>query len=260
MWDKIKQWICQDCLIKNESLRQENAILSSSEDILTNENKSLRRENNKLSSSIEEVQLELSNTVEKLNRREKEEKLELYWNTKREATNSYRYNGRVFENNRIPIDVRIFFTDYNNLLPSFTSGTNDEKAYNALRWVIQYIRYTTDAKQFDSAEHWLFPFETLQSRKGDCEDGGIVLANIMLNSGIPYWRIRLNAGDVKGGGHCWVTYLRESDNKWVVLDWCYWSKDSIEGLLWEDAENYFDIWFSWNIKHIFARDMLDREE
>jgi hypothetical protein len=93
----------------------------------------------------------------------------------------------------------------------------------------------------------------------NCEDGAILMANIMVESGIPYWRIRLNAGDVKGGGHAYVTYLREKDNKWYILDWCYWSNESINfGRTWAEAKNYFGIWFSWNNKYGFIKDELDR--
>jgi len=92
-----------------------------------------------------------------------------------------------------------------------------------------------------------------------CEDGAILMANMMLKSGIPYWRIRLNGGDVKGGGHAYVTYLREKDNKFYVLDWCYWPNESINfGQPWADAKNYFGIWFSWNKKYGFIKDTLDR--
>lgn len=92
-----------------------------------------------------------------------------------------------------------------------------------------------------------------------CEDGAILMANIMLKSGVPYWRIRLNAGDVQGGGHAYVTYLREKDNKWYVLDWCYWYGDSVNfKKTWKDAKKYFGIWFSWSSKYGFMKDELDR--
>ena len=53
--------------------------------------------------------------------------------------------------------------------------------------------------------------------------------------------IRLNAGDVKGGGHCWCTYLAEKDNVWYILDWCYWYNESKDlGRTWKDAEKYYD--------------------
>ena len=73
---------------------------------------------------------------------------------------------------------------------------------------------------------------------------------------MPPWRVRLNAGNVQGGGHCWVTYLREVDNKWIILDWCYWyTKNGVE---WKTAEKYYDIWFSWNYDFVFLGDKLDR--
>jgi len=108
---------------------------------------------------------------------------------------------------------------------------------------------------------WLFAFETLKLRMGDCEDGAILMANLMIKAGIPYWRIRLNAGDVKNFGHVWITYLRETDNKWVILDWCYHPTAKVRALkkLYSDAEDYFKIWFSWNTKYIFKGEKFERE-
>lgn len=251
--ERLRNWLCDDCMTTNAMLRQEIDILAASEEVL-------EADVHELQERVKTLNGQLNDTLALWDHEQRESELEAYWNTKRKPTNSYQYRGRVLAGNRIPIDVRVFWTENNNLLPKYNTGSNDDKAMSALRWVANNITYTTDAKQFDSSEHWLFPFETLHSRKGDCEDGAIVMANIMLNSGIPYWRIRLNAGDVKGGGHAWVTYLRESDDQWVVLDWCYWPNDSLRGLLWSDAENYFNIWFSWNRDHVFANDMLDRKE
>jgi len=93
----------------------------------------------------------------------------------------------------------------------------------------------------------------LRRGKGDCEDGAILMANMMLLSGVPYWRIRLNAGDVEGGGHAYVTYLRETDNEWYILDWCYWPSESANfKKKWKDAQKYFGIWGSWNTKYIYG--------
>ena len=82
----------------------------------------------------------------------------------------------------------------------------------------------------------------------------------MLMSCIPQWRLRLNAGDVKGGGHCWVTYLAKKDNQWYILEWCYWYDES-KGLkkLYKDAEKYFKIWFSWNTKYLYLDETYERE-
>jgi hypothetical protein len=188
-----------------------------------------------------------------------DEKLEIFWNDKRPKTDDYIRKVRTILNGNAMVhaDPRIFFNSLDNIVPTVT-GTNDEKAYNALNKVIKLIEYQSDTSQFKEAEEWLFAHETLQLEAGDCEDGAILIANILLKSGVPYWRIRLNAGDVKGGGHCWCTYLRESDNKWVILDWCYWPEQSLPGLLYNDAENYFDIWFSWNTKHIYLDEEFER--
>jgi predicted transglutaminase-like cysteine proteinase len=204
---------------------------------------------------------ELYDDWEALNDSLKPDPLETYWNDKRTKTDDYIRKVRTVLNKTVMtyVDPRIFFNATDNIVPVVT-GTNDEKAYAALNKVIDLITYTSDTSQFKQDEEWLFPYESLQLEHGDCEDGAILLANIMLKSGIPYWRIRLNAGDVKGGGHCWVTYLRESDNQWVILDWCYWPEQSLPGLLYHDAENYFDIWFSWNTKHIYLDENFERDD
>ena len=346
--------------------------------------------------------------------------LEKYWNTKRSSDNTLQYQARTLLNEDVvlAIDPRVFYEVNDNSLP-IVSGSNDQKALKALKWVHDNVVYTSDSAQFKHAEEWLFAHETGKIRTGDCEDGAILIANIMLLSGIPYWRIRLNAGDVsanavgngiqtyikqegittlqwfsqkeidsgtiqkvlqqgleqakesvnkqnlrkavllltkelvnvdtlyanmdgkqlepnqefvnnatqlinlefitkikidkttiqkiykyyallatldimgkrgildsgkkdnllgiKGSqgritptlkaegnqkttegtaGHCWVTYLRESDNQWVILDWCYWFNPN--GTIYHDAEKYFDIWFSWNTQYIFPDESFDR--
>jgi predicted transglutaminase-like cysteine proteinase len=187
--------------------------------------------------------------------------LETYWNTKRPATNNYLYPARLVVDGSYNalVDVRVFYTPEDSTIPKLAGGNNhDDLAMICLDYVINNIRYISDITLFKTAEQWLFAFETLNLGGGDCEDGAILLANIMLKSGVPYWRLRLNAGSVQGGGHAWVTYLRESDNTWYILDWCYWSSESRKWLKWKDAEKYFDIWFSFSRDNIYAADMLDR--
>jgi|GEM_PF-2839916 len=95
-----------------------------------------------------------------------------------------------------------------------------------------------------------------------CEDGAILMYNIALRSGVPYWRMRLNAGDVKGGGHCYLTYCREKDNNFVVMDWCYWPNDKhpSDRPLHKDEKNYYGVWFSWNQKYAFYKAAKDLYE
>jgi len=171
------------------------------------------------------------------------------------------YLGRVFLNKRVKIDVRDFFVPYDSQIKDiFFSeglkkvGTDDELAYLALMWVIENIKYVSDSTQTGYNEYWQFPYETLNSKKGDCEDGAILLANIMLHSGIPYWKIRLTAGNITNGGHAYVTYYCEELDKWVVLDWCYYPNDLYinQRKDYKDEENYKDVWFSWNYKYSFS--------
>jgi len=178
----------------------------------------------------------------------KEDELETFWNDKRPKT-KWLYPGRPdpVTGERMYVDPRIFYT-YDETLPKFNNENNDNKASFCLDYVAKTVKYTPDEK-----EYWQLAYETYKRRKGDCEDGAILMANMMLMSGIPYWRIRLNAGNVKGGGHAWVTYLREKDNRWYVMDWCYWYSQS-KGFktVWDDAKNYFKIWCSWNKKYTYG--------
>ena len=183
--------------------------------------------------------------------------LENWWNTRRPTANGYTHRARDIGGKRITVDPRVFFATPDNRVPwVLAQNSNDVKALRCLEWVVNNITYVRDPIQFKAVEEWLFAFETVALRKGDCEDGAILMANMMLKAGIPYWRIRLNAGKVKGGGHCWVTYLREIDNRWIVLDWCY--NFYPNGQFWKEAKDYYDIWFSWTTKDIFKGARLDR--
>ena len=60
--------------------------------------------------------------------------------------------------------------------------------------------------------------------------------------------------------NCYVTYCRATDNKFVVLDWCYWvsKKPIADRPTHEQERNYndenknFGIWFSWNERLVFG--------
>lgn len=157
--------------------------------------------------------------------------------------------------NGVEMDLRCFFqTD--GFLPFF-EGKPDEIADQALRHVIENIDYVSDWENVGKGEHWYFAFETNEDLEGDCDDGAILIANILLNSGIPHWRIRLNKGHVKQANgsleyHAWCTYLAE-DNKWRVLDWCFHPEKCVNlGLKWKEAKNYLRADCSWNSEFGFG--------
>lgn len=229
---QIKNWL--------EAIREYPSLIKEykeQDELLFN----MRKLNRDLEEDVEELMKELVYT-------KNNESLEEYWNTKRPVavrTHPARDGVRV--------DVRVFFQQ-DGLLPTI-SGTNDEKAKKALNYVINMIKYTSD-----NGEFWQYAYETLLTKTGDCEDGAILLANMMIMSGVPYWRVRLNKGYVQGGYHAWCTYLREKDNKWVVLDWCYWAGESKWlNNLWSKAEKYYNIDCSWNTKYSFGgKENFDR--
>ncbi len=170
--------------------------------------------------------------------------LEYYWNNKRKKVNK-QWKAR----DGVNMDVRVFFQRNFNL-PKFT-GTNDEKAKKILGYVIAMIKYKRD-----NGEFWQYAYETMKRREGDCEDMGILVANILWNNEVPYWRIRLVKGwvDYKEDEsyHVWCTYLAE-DNNWYVLDGAYWPRESTGlKLKWKDAEKYLSVDASWNSEFSFG--------
>jgi hypothetical protein len=162
------------------------------------------------------------------------------------------------------VDVRTFLNSKSFRLPEIRANPNydDAIALEGLRWVMENIKWTllNDTGEIVpggiwrsehrtknivedvtaqgmiealvlSGENWSFSYQTLGRKNGDCEDGAILLYDILRNAGIPAWKLRLNAGfwnpDGTGGGHIWLSYYVESqfwkskrDDKWVILDWC----------------------------------------
>ena len=255
----LQKRICPDCgtvVANNEKtisdlnvqLTSCNSMLKTTDDLVSD-----------LQTQLTVIQSENADLKKQLNHQQVEGELEKYWNNKRPSSETLLYPARPLPydmlGGNIPVDPRIFWGE-DSSIPMVTGSTNDERAIKALDYVARRITYTAD---INPAEFWQFGFETLKRNKGDCEDGAILLASILINSGIPYWRIRLNAGDVQGGGHCYVTYLAEKDNTWYLLDWCY-DYNLARGLnrTFKSAQDYFGIWFSWNKQFIFPNDELDR--
>src|SRR3990167_832283 len=195
-----------------------------------------------LQEQVEENLILKDALIQKVTRSDKED-LEEYWNNKRQKK-LITWHAR----DGVKMDVRCFFqTD--ETLPKFI-GIADEVVADTLAWAVLIVHYRAEKGEF-----WQYAYETMLTKTGDCEDGAILMANILMNSGVPYWRIRLNKGKVKlpdgkNGYHCWLTYLAEKDNIWRMIDWCYWPEESRDlKLNWKDAEKYFEPDASWNSKY-----------
>ena len=110
--------------------------------------------------------------------------------------------------------------------------TSDEKMYKIEQWVQNNITYVSDIENYGESELWAYPTMTLNKGTGDCEDGAFLMHSLALHAGISPERLRTYGGLVWGdaygittGGHAWTAYKRETDNEWIITDWCYWAKD-----------------------------------
>ena len=187
--------------------------------------------------------------------------LEDYYNNKY-PTELVQYSGRVLPGSqtRFKIDVRDFFSledeNLHNIIKSLTMAnmTDNQKAVTCLKWIIQNFPYKSDTSNFKLGEFWSTPYESLEKGSGDCEDGAILLANMLVVAGIPNWKIRVNAGFVVEPitkiqvGHAYLTFFDEINEKWVILDWCYYPNlKKIEDREEYKKEKMYDkIWFSFN--------------
>jgi len=62
------------------------------------------------------------------------------------------------------------------------------------------------------------------------------------------------------GGHGYVCYLRETDNQWVVIDWCYFQDSTKlinEKPLLKDNAYYKEMWFSFNNEFSWSNKQLE---
>ena len=132
----------------------------------------------------------------------------------------------------------------------------DIQIMNILKWVHKNITYKSDSSVWKMAEYWQTAEETSIKGTGDCEDGAILIYVLARLSGIASQRLLIFAGDVVGGGHCWLGYRPTCyPLNFCFMDWCYWysskvipSRDKflINGKDIQGDENYIKMWFAFN--------------
>ena len=209
--------------------------------------------NKKISHLEEEIKLNeeyYNNTNEK----------ESYYNSKYPTINK-KYKKNMLGSD-ISIDVRCFVGNHNNYsLPTIEDLGEDDLAIKALSWVIKNLSYVSDKTTTGLSEYWNFSFESLISKKGDCEDGAILLYDILRYNGIPAWKLRITAGyainpwNGNVDGHAYLTYYSQTFDKWVALDWCYFP--NVESMdkqpEYKDVAFYGDVWFSFNEEYCWSK-------
>jgi len=104
-------------------------------------------------------------------------------------------------------------------------GAFDHRADVITAFVAKTILYTTT----DGNDPWQFPDETLAVARGDCEDRALLLASLLLASGISSFNVRVAFGKVRmtaragrrtrtiDRDHVWVMYKTEA-GRWSVIE------------------------------------------
>jgi hypothetical protein len=211
-----------------------------------------------------------------------------YWNDKWEKAPII-YTGRALRGEsykkQIDADVKSFIKDNDAILwhvitqLGLRKNTANETAQTIQVFVTSFLKYKYDDLSSDCPEFWQFPFESIQSEIGDCEDGAILIASLLINAGIPSWRVKVCAAQVFAdplvapsdtdlGGHAYCIYLADrldSQRKleWVILDWTYLPDPDIpivEKPLARDGGQegaYKDIWFTFNDKYSWAQNSIE---
>jgi len=126
----------------------------------------------------------------------------------------------------------------------------DDRMFAIFRFVYSQYNYISDDKNWETPEHWSSLKESYETKnkRGDCEDGAIAMFVLARKSGMPENRIKVVAGDVLGGGHCWVLYSSNDANDYA-LDWCYWAdlRDFADRPDFWSLDGYYcgdEIWFA----------------
>ncbi len=211
-----------------------------------------------------------------------------YWNSKWD-TAPIIYTGRAlrgeFYSKQIDVDVKAFIKKNDAILwhvltqLELRKDTPNDTALAIQNFVCNFLKYKYDDIASECPEFWLFPFEAIQSEIGDCEDGAILIASLLINAGIPSWRVKVCAAQVMAdpifapsdselGGHAYCIYLAdrpESERKleWVILDWCYLQDPEVSIVdkpLARDGGTegaYRSIWFTFNDEQSYAQSSFE---
>lgn len=205
-----------------------------------------------------------------------------YWNNKYKKMPVV-YGGRTLKNcqGKVNIDVRNFITVKDNILEAIVEKFNlrkesyNDTAFACQKYVASNLKYASDTITQQCEEFWQFPFETVASGTGDCEDGAILMASLMIVAGIPNWRVKVAAGYVQTaptapqGGHAYCIYLADRENnslEWEIHDWCYSQDTNIPTGKKPLAKNggfnnrYKDVWFTFNDEFSWSDEICEIKE
>ncbi len=123
-------------------------------------------------------------------------------------------------------DIQEYLREQNGDSVFFSSrrpGSFDYRANIIAEYVAEHISYERAGR----IDPWQFPEETLCLKKGDCEDRALLLASLLLASGISPYNVRVCLGKMRlffkrpaesaDCDHVWVMYKSES-GQWQVIE------------------------------------------
>ena len=107
------------------------------------------------------------------------------------------------------------------LFTARSPGSFDHRAHVITEYVSECINYLPTT----GLDPWQFPDETLHLKSGDCEDRALLIASLLLASGISTFNVRVALGKFRAWfgkkyedhDHVWVMYKNES-GKWEVIE------------------------------------------
>lgn len=149
---------------------------------------------------------------------------------------------REVDGKLVNLDVRNFFTNPENqelkdVVDQFKALAEPDRVRKLFEWVVANLTISPDPY-----ENWSFPYETLWTKRGDCEDGAILLANLMRAAGVPYYSVMLNVAEIPGGMHVFVTY-----DGVRLLDW------TRPQTFMQAVPPEWKLWYCWNAKHCYCK-------
>ena len=108
-----------------------------------------------------------------------------------------------------------------SLFNSRQSGAFDHRSHIVAEFVAEKIAYRVT----NGLDPWQFPDETLALKSGDCEDRALLIASLLLASGVSSFNVRVALGKFRAWfgkkhqdfDHVWVMYKDES-GKWQVIE------------------------------------------
>jgi hypothetical protein len=100
-------------------------------------------------------------------------------------------------------------------------GAFDYRVTVIADFVAEHIAYPQKPAKRPAEDPWQFPDETLVLETGDCEDRALLIASLLLASGISSFHIRVALGKLVVGklhkDHAWVMYKSET-GEWMPVD------------------------------------------